>query len=123
MGTRERGAREGLLTVELEDAAARSLWTSVLGLLSSQTQQWHFVGQVGGRAAYRSPTFAAPYSWGTLPLGRTMRPRREWAPDMDRALEELRAELAADGWVKVSQGDQPWREVYQQRPSVPVTDG
>jgi hypothetical protein len=34
----------GALTVELEDAATRSRWTSALGLLAAGTQMWQFGG-------------------------------------------------------------------------------
>ena len=103
----------GTLVVELEDAAARSMWTSMLGLLAAGTQMWHFVGLVEGRAAYESPTFAAPYTWGRLPLGRTMLPREEWAPGMDESLEELRRSIRSDGWVETGHGEQPWQDIYR----------
>jgi hypothetical protein len=106
------GKLQDTLTIGLEDAATRSVWVSMLGLLTSQTQQWHFVGLDDGRVRYESPTFAAPYSWGTLPLGRTMLPRTEWAPDMNGALEELRAEILAGGWVEDGCGAQPWEFRY-----------
>ena len=77
-------ATEETLAVELEDAATRSVWTSMQGLLSSGTQMWHFVALVGDRLLYQSPAFAAPYSWGRLPLGKTMLPREEWAPGMEQ---------------------------------------
>lgn len=110
---------EGLLTVHLEDAATRSVWVSMLGLLSSQTQQWHFVGLLPGdvKPAYRSATFAAPYSWGNLPIGRTMPPKEAWAPGMQRALAELQREIEADGWVEVGVGEQPWEHQYRRRPT------
>lgn len=111
-------ADSSTLRIELEDAASRSVWVSMLGLLSSETQQWHFVGMVDGRVAYESPTFATPYSWGTLPLGRTMLPRQEWAPEMNGALEELRTELLAEGWLEDGCGAQPWEFSYH-RPASP----
>lgn len=63
MESEDRDGAPESLAVELEDAATRSRWTSVLGLLSSETQMWHFVGLVGDRPVYQSPTFAAP-PWG-----------------------------------------------------------
>ena len=113
MAVRDREHETGTLTVELEDAATRSLWASMLGLLSAGVQMWHFVGLVDGRAAYESATFAAPYSWGRLPLGRTMLPREEWAPGMDESLEELRRTIQEDGWVEAGHGAQPWQDVYR----------
>lgn len=112
-------ATEGVLTVQLEDAATRSMWVSMLGLLSSQTQQWHFVGLLQGdvKPAYHSATFSAPYSWGTLPIGRTMPPKEAWAPGMQQALAELQREIEADGWVVVGVGEQPWEHQYRRRPT------
>jgi hypothetical protein len=46
---------------------------------------------------YDSDIFSAPYSWGHLPLGRTMLPRHEWPPRWGDALDTLRAEIMADG--------------------------
>lgn len=104
---------QGTLTIELEDAATRKGWVSTLGLLSGMMQMWHFVGLLGDEVRYDSDTFSAPYSWGHLPLGRTMLPRNEWAPGMDEALEGLRAEVVADGWVLVGHGEQAWQDHYQ----------
>jgi hypothetical protein len=104
---------EGTLTVELEDVATRSWWASLMGLLTAGVQVWHFVGLVEGRVAYESPTFTAPYSWGRLPLGRTVLPRAEWAPGMDESLEELRQRIKDDGWVEAGHGEQPWQDVYR----------
>jgi hypothetical protein len=115
MDTEDRDGTPEVLAVELEDAATRSVWTSVLGLLSSETQMWHFVGLVGDRLVYQSPTFAAPYSWGRLPLGKTMLPREEWAPGMGQALEELRTMIRNDGWIESGHGEHPWQDIY--RPS------
>ncbi len=108
-----RTASRGDLTIELEEVATRSVWAAVLGLFAGMMQQWHFVGLVGEEVRYESETFAAPYSWGHLPLGRTMLPREEWAPGMGEALERLRAEIRADGWVVVEHGEQAWQERYE----------
>jgi hypothetical protein len=43
MDIEDRDGAPEALAVELEDAATRSVWTSMLGLLSSGTQMWHFV--------------------------------------------------------------------------------
>ena len=67
----------------------------------------------GGEVRYESDTFSAPYSWGHLPLGQTMLPREEWAPGMDEALDALRAEIAADGWVTDGRGEQEWQDHYR----------
>jgi hypothetical protein len=97
------------LHIELEDAATRSWLVSMLGTLAMQTQQWHFVGMVDGELRYHSGTFAAPYSWGHLPLGPTMLPREEWTPGMAESLDSLRRELAEAGWIEVGKGEQPWQ--------------
>lgn len=112
-GGKVDAGRAETLRIELEDASVRSRWVGVLGLLSGAMQQWHFVGLVGDAVRYDSPTFAAPFSWGHLPLGRTMPPQEEWAPGMGQALDELRAEIAADGWVETGLGDQPWQQQYR----------
>jgi len=104
---------DDVLAIELEDAATRSIWVSMLGLLSSQTQQWHFVGLLAGEPRYTSGTFAAPYSWGTLPLGKTMPPKEEWAPGMQVALAKLQDEIEREGWVEIGQGAQPWEHRYR----------
>jgi hypothetical protein len=98
------------LRIQLE--VTRSMWVTMLGLLSSNTQQWHFVGMVDGQPKYASPVFAAPYSWGTVPIGTTMLPREEWAPGMAEALDELQREITGDGWIEDNVGDQPWQHEY-----------
>ena len=81
--------------------------------LFSQTMQVrHFVALLDGELRYESPTFAAPYSWGNTPLGKTMTPKEEWAPAMRAALEEVRGEILADGWLEVGCGAQPWEYRY-----------
>jgi hypothetical protein len=110
--TIEEQLPDDVLAIELEDAATRSVWVSMLGLLSSQTQQWHFVGLLAGQPRYASGTFAAPYTWGTLPLGRTMPPKEQWAPGMGEALAKLQDEILQDGWVEIGQGTQPWQHRY-----------
>jgi hypothetical protein len=106
------------LRVELEDAATRSAWVGLLGLVGGQvTQQWHFVGLVDGQVRYDSAVFAAPYSWGDVPLGRTATPQEDWAPGMAAALAGLRAEIARDGWVECGHGVEPWQLEYRR----PVT--
>lgn len=113
MSTEKGTVPVGTLTIELEDAATRRGWVGTLGLLSGGMQLWHFVGLVGDEVRYESDTFSAPYSWGHLPLGRTLLPRNDWAPGMDEALEALRAKIAADGWVAVEHGEQAWQDHYQ----------
>jgi hypothetical protein len=112
METSSGGTAPQTLNVELEDVATRSWWKSALGLLTTQTQMWHFVGMLEDRPVYESPTFAAPYSWGRLPLGKTMLPQEEWAPGMEQALEELRTAIRKDGWVECGHGHHPWEDVY-----------
>lgn len=104
---------EGILRIELEDAATRKGWVSTLGLLAGAMQMWHFVALLGDEVCYDSDTFSAPYSWGHLPLGRTMLPCHEWAPGMEEALDSLRAEIAADGWVADGRGGQAWQDHYR----------
>lgn len=98
------------LTIELETA---SLGVTLLGL-GAGTQQWQFVGKVDDRAVFTSATFAAPYSWGGLPIGKTVSPQEEWAPGMTRALDELKREIEDHGWVEVTRGQQPWDIHYQE---------
>ncbi|MGB7979393.1 MAG: hypothetical protein WCF36_01200 [Candidatus Nanopelagicales bacterium] len=102
--------RQEQLSIQLE--VTRSMWVTMLGLLSSNTQQWRFVGIVDGQPKYTSATFAAPFSWGTVPLGKTELPREEWAPGMAQALDELQREVTSDGWAEDSLGEQPWQHVY-----------
>ena len=111
----EGTAREETLTVQLEDAATRHAWVSTLGLLAGTMQQWHFVATVDEHVEYESDTFSAPYSWGHLPLGRTMLPREQWAPGMDQALTELRQQIIGDGWVEAGHRDQPWEDHFVRR--------
>ncbi|MBK8469869.1 MAG: hypothetical protein IPL45_08840 [Actinomycetales bacterium] len=77
MSTAEGTLPQGTLTIELEDAATRKSWVGRLGLISGTMQMWHFVGLLDGQVRYDSSTFSAPYSWGHLPLGRTMLPQDE----------------------------------------------
>lgn len=113
VSTATRNELDRTLRIELEDAATRRAWVSTLGLLAGMMQQWHFVGLLGGEVRYESDTFSAPYSWGHLPLGRTMLPRDEWAPGMDEALDGLRREITADGWVVAGHGEQAWQDHYR----------
>ena len=41
-----------------------------------------------------------------------MLPREQWAPGMGQALDALRAEIAADGWVADGHGEQAWQDHY-----------
>lgn len=113
MSTSTEHEQDSTLTIELEDAATRKAWVSTLGLLAGMMQQWHFVGLLGGKVRYESDTFSAPYSWGHLPLGRTMLPREEWAPGMDEALDGLRREIKAAGWIAAGHGEQAWQDHYR----------
>ena len=110
MGTTQGVTTGDRLVIQLEDAASRSRWSWLVGLMAMH-QMWHFVGLVDGQKKYDSPTFAAPYSWGTLPMGKTGYPREQWAPGMGEALEQLCAEVAADGWTEVACGQQPWERI------------
>jgi hypothetical protein len=57
------------LHIELEDLAGTSWWTSALATLASQSgiAYLRFVGLVDGHRRYRSATFPAPRTLGTLP--------------------------------------------------------
>lgn len=96
------------LRVELVTA---SLPVTLLGL-GAGTQQWQFVGTVDGDPVLRSATFAAPYSWGGIPMGKTVPPQEEWAPGMTQALEDLKREVERAGWVEIDRGEQPWEITY-----------
>ena len=113
MGTGDAG-NPGTLVIELEDSLKRLKWYAPMRLFSQTTMQvWHFVALLDGEVRYESPTFAAPYSWGNLPLGKTITPEEEWAPGMDSALEDLRAEILAGEWQEVGCGAQPWEYKYR----------
>jgi len=106
--------KPGTLVVELQDSLNRLKWYSPMRLFSQTTMQvWHFVALLDGELRYESPTFAAPYSWGNLPLGKTMTPKEEWAPGMHAALEEIRGEILTDEWLEVGCGAQPWEYRYR----------
>jgi hypothetical protein len=79
----------------------------------SPTSQWHFVAVVDGQPRYDSPTFAAPYTLGMVPLGPSGGSPEQWASAMTTALDALCAQIAADGWTEVGQGRQPWEHVYR----------
>lgn len=117
VSTSEATTSKESLTVQLEDAATRRGWVSTLGLLAGAMQQWHFVAILDNQVRYESDTFSAPYSWGHLPLGRTMLPREAWAPGMDQALTGLRQEIIADGWVETGHGAQPWEDHFVRAPA------
>ena len=112
MGTKPGIVVGDRLVVTLEDAASRSRMAWLTGLRGG-TQTWHFVGLLDGQPAYDSPSFAAPYSWGILPMQTTAYPREEWAPGMTEALDQLCIEIAADGWTEVGHGQQPWEHVFR----------
>ena len=98
------------LTIALEEA---SIAARMLGLLGSGTQQWQFVGRVDDHRKYTSPAFAAPYSWGGVPIGSTLLPQEEWAPGMAQALADVKQEIERGGWVEVGCGAQPWLLTYE----------
>ena len=59
-------APEGILRIELEDAATRKGWVSTLGLLAGAMQMWHFVwrradGQITARVHLHSRTSVRCY--------------------------------------------------------------
>lgn len=101
-------AAEERLTIALEDIGGTSWWASILTTLGSQygSTQQRFVGQIDGKTHYWSPTFPAARS--VTPVS----PQEEWAPGMTAALAELTRDLARDGWVQVSEGEDPTSLVY-----------
>ncbi|MGT2462215.1 hypothetical protein [Sinomonas atrocyanea] len=108
MGSAERPGSARTLRVELEDPASVPWWARVLYTLSSQygRSPMRFVARADdGRILYRGATFAGPA------LGRTA-PREAWAPGLEASLAELRAEIARDGWLESSHGQQPWDLTY-----------
>ncbi|MHA7240490.1 hypothetical protein [Arthrobacter sp. TMS1-12-1] len=97
------------LTIALEDVGATSWWARILTTLSSQygSTQQRFVGKVNGRTRYKSSTFPAAGAVSPMP------PQEQWAPGMTAALEELRRDLAKDGWEQISRGKDPWSLAYK----------
>lgn len=109
MSPDENGSPSRSLTIELGTASSA---VTVLGL-GAGAQQWQFVGKVDDQPLFTSATFAAPYSWGGIPMGKTMMPQEEWAPGMTRALDDLKREIQQHGWVEYTHGQQPWELEYQ----------
>jgi hypothetical protein len=104
------------LRIELEDVGGTSWWEGWLSKLVSPSGHTHmrFVGHVEGqRRRYRSSTFRAPRTLGTLP------PQEEWEPGMILSLNELRHELKDDGWVEVGHGAEPWALRFER--AIPAT--
>jgi hypothetical protein len=97
------------LQIELEDLAGASLLAGVTATLMSQSGNAYlrFVGRVDGHRRYKSATFPAPRTLGTLA------PEEAWAPGMTDSLEDLRREIAGDGWVEVGRGTEPWAFEYE----------
>lgn len=97
------------LTVVLEDIGGTSWWASLLSTLGSQygSTQQRFVGKADGKTRYKSSAFPAARTVSPVP------PQDDWAPGMTVALEELQRDLARDGWVQVSKGNDPWALVYE----------
>jgi hypothetical protein len=97
------------LQIELEDMAGTSWWTGVLATLASQSGNAYmrFVGRVDGHRRYKSATFPAPRTLGTLP------PEEAWAPGMTKSLQDLRREIENDGWVKAGRDTEPWAFKYE----------
>jgi hypothetical protein len=100
------------LEIYLETVGGTSWWASLITTLASQygSTTQRFVGRVDGERRCTGPTFVAPGTIGRLP------PEDAWAPDMAQSLVELRREIAADGWVEVGRGPEPWAYRYQRRP-------
>jgi hypothetical protein len=107
------------LQIDLQDALATSWWKPLLGLLATPHGGvlLRFVGRVPGehRPRYTSGTFQ-----GERPF-RRIAPQEAWACGMTAALDELRHELAADGWVEIGRGDDTWAYRYERRARVPAS--
>ena len=113
----EREVTEGLLTVHLEDAATRSMWVSMLGLLRPADPA---VALRRAAAGGREPGVQQRHLRRPLQLGdpadRSDHAAEEaWAPGMQQALAELQREIEADDWVEVGVGEQPWEHQYRRR--------
>ena len=100
------------LQIDLEDVGGTSWWARLITTLASQygSTTQRFVGRVGGERRYTGPTFVVPGTIGRLP------PEDAWAPDMAQSLAALRQEIAADGWVELGRGSEPWAYRYERRP-------
>jgi hypothetical protein len=93
------------LQIELEDMAGTSWWKGVLATLASQSGNAYmrFVGSVDGDRRYKSATFPAPRTLGTLP------PEEAWAPEMTKNLGIYVGRLrTTDGWRQAG-GPSPGR--------------
>ena len=97
------------LQIELEDLAGMSWWAGVLATLESQSGNGYlrFVGVVDGHRQYRSATFPAPGTLGTLP------PQEAWAPGRTKSLQDLRREIENDGWLEAGRGTEPGAFKYE----------
>ena len=97
------------LDVELEDMTGASWWAGVLATLASQSGNAYlrFVGRVDGHRRYKSATFPAPRTLGTLP------PQEAWAPGMTKSLQDLCRVIENDGWVEAGRGVEPWALKYE----------
>lgn len=103
------------LTVVLENVGGTSWWAGLLTILASQSgsTQQRFVGQVDGETRYKSSTFPVAGPTTSIP------PQEQWAPGLTAALDELRDDLARDGWEQQTQGSQPWSLTFRRAdPSV-----
>ena len=50
-----------------------------------------------------------------MKTGSHMLPQNEWAPGMAEALEGLRGEIVADGWMVVGHGEQAMQDQYKRQ--------
>ena len=103
------------LEIELEDYAGTSWVRSVLATLVYLfgTGTYRFVGvahsQDGRWPTYKivGDTFPVTRAW--LP---NLPPQEAWSPGMSSSLDDLRNELADQGWIHTGHGSQPWSDHY-----------
>ncbi|MCB5292522.1 hypothetical protein [Arthrobacter sp. SO3] len=97
------------LHVELQDIGGTAWWVRILTTLSSQSgsMQYRFVGRVADEVRYSSSTFMSPTPVSPIP------PEEEWAPGLNRSLEELVSDIRHDGWTQTGRGSEPWSLTFE----------
>jgi hypothetical protein len=108
------------LTVEVEDAGHTSLLGSLVTTLSGQqgTQVSRFVARTTDtREPATVVAISATFPVGPLALidGQGAAPDGGWPDEARSALEELDAQLLADGWHSTATGPRWWDRSYARR--------